>query len=52
MQTVFFGIYSLKWYNGNEFYLNKDMSCIIMGIVQCISVVLAVFIKIYQKHYL
>ena len=26
-------------------FKNKDMSCIIMGIVQCISVVLAVFIK-------
>ena len=45
MQTVFFGNDSLKWNNGNDFYLNKHMFCIIMCILKCISFVIAVFIK-------
>ena len=45
MQTAFLKTIVFKDIIGFEFYLSKHMSCIIMGIVQCISVVLAVFIK-------
>ena len=35
----------INGYNGNEFYLNKHMSCIIMGIVECSGAVLPVLIE-------